>query len=234
MEGERGGDQEGDSWKPQREARREGDSHKAVRPLSTLQGVARQERVQNPSTSPDRISASHVSALPKRELKKAHTRKPSKRTTTTTEQQHPGKQTQHQLTRPTKSQERRVEGERGGDQEGDSWKPQREVRRECDSHKAARSLSTLQGVARQERVQNPSTSPKDGAGTPYSKPKTSRSQQPPTERKLQAPRTQVPLMYFWGERRTAQNKRGNHQVTTDKQRHQTGPKLQTRSEDAPT
>ena len=52
-----------------------------------------------------------------------------------------------------------MEGERGGDQEGDSWKPQREVRRECDSHKAARSLSTLQGVARQERVQNPSTSP---------------------------------------------------------------------------
>ena len=95
MEGERGGDQEGDSWKLQREARREGDSHKAVPPLSTLQGVARQERVQNPSTSPDRTSASHESALPKRALKKAHTRKPSKTTTTTTEQQHPGKQTKH-------------------------------------------------------------------------------------------------------------------------------------------
>ena len=206
----------------------------AARSLSTLQSVARQERVQNPSPSPDRTSASHESALPKRELKKAHTRKLSKTTTTTTEHQHLGKQTQQQLTRPTKSQERRVEGERGGDQEGDSWKPQREARREGDSQKAVRPLSTLQGVARQGRVQNPSTSPKDGAGTPCSKPKTSRSQQPPTERKLQAPRTQVTLMHFWGERRTAQNKRGNHQVTTDKQRHQTGPKLQTRSEDAPT
>ena len=64
--------------------------------------------------------------------------------------------------------------ERGGDQEGDSWKPQREVRRECDSHKAARSLSTLQGVARQE---------KDGAGTPGSKPKTSRSPRQAQDRK---------------------------------------------------
>ena len=173
----------------------------------------------------DSTPQSPVSALPKRAPKKAHTRKPSKTTTTTTEQQHPGKKTQHQLTRLTKSQERRMEGERGGDQEGDSWKPQREVRRECDSHKAARSLSTLQGVARQERVQNPSTSPKDGAGTPYSKPKTSRSQQPPTERKPQTPRTQLPLTHFWDERRTAQNKRGNHLTTT---------KLQTRSEDAPT
>ena len=87
-----------------------------------------------------------------------------------------------------------MEGEREGDQEGDSWKPLREVRRECDSHKAARPLSTLQGVARQERVQYPSTSPKDGAGTPGSKPKTRRSQRPPTERKPQTPRTPHALL----------------------------------------
>ena len=61
----------------------------------------------------DSTPQSHVSSLPKRAPKKAHTRKPSKRTTTTTEQQHPGKQTQHQLTRLTKSrrEERKGRGE---------------------------------------------------------------------------------------------------------------------------
>ena len=47
--------------------------------------------------------------------RKPTTRKRS-RTTATTEQQHPAKQTQHQPTGLTKPQERRMEGEREGDQ----------------------------------------------------------------------------------------------------------------------
>ena len=73
-----------------------------------------------------------------------------------------------------------MEGEREGVQGCNPWKPRKEAQRECNSQ-AARSFSTPQGVTRQERVHNPSTSPKDGAGTPSSMPKTSRSQQRPTE-----------------------------------------------------
>ena len=68
-----------------------------------------------------------------------------------------------QPTRLTDSHEERMEGEREGDQGCDSWKPQREVQRECDFHNAARSFSTPQGVARQERVQ-PKYLPKRRSG----------------------------------------------------------------------
>ena len=175
----------------------------------------------------------HVSAPPKKPPKKPTAMSPS-RTTTTIAQHHPAKQAQHQPTKgPTNSPEGRMEGEREGDQGYDLWKPRREVQRECDSRKAAHTFPTPQGVARQERVQHPSTFPKDGVGTPSSMLKTSRSQQPPTERKPQTPRTQLSLTYHWGKRRKAQDTRDIHLTTTDKQQHTTGAKVQTRSKVAP-
>ena len=66
-------------------------------------------------------------------------------------------------------------GERAGYPGSDPEKPKREAQRGCDPHNAEHSPYAPQGVARQERVNNPSTSPKAGAGArPHrSTPKTS-------------------------------------------------------------
>jgi len=92
-------------------------------------------------------------------------------------------------------------GERAGYPGSDPEKPKREAQRGCDPHNAEHSPYAPQGVARQERVNNPSTSPKAGAGArPHrSTPKTSsRSKQPRSQQQQSQPKTQQLLTEAWG------------------------------------